>query len=256
MRRSLTAPALVLLMLDDILPQQWIPTDLSGFRLFVGRKHLPIDPEDLDPELHLLLLAHLAAHRGWPPPVGRDYRPKQQQIGILREAFGPLAFLRFDHRTCDHLPLKSEKLRDRVRRKSESWLRLIAPALQAYIYAIQRGGQFGFTHEHLVLPLQHMTKRHQQALLEAQRGAGGGCILIDGRLPVGAIHGVIMGESAEDDERVSRYLSRDPDGRLDEPGTPSYFDALEAELRRLESRQRSPRLSAAPGVQSARHLLS
>lgn len=211
-----------------------------------GRKHQPLDLSPEQAEHRPRLAAYLLTHSGWPPSVTRNSTARLRELDTMYAACGPLVLLTVNLDTLDELPLKSEELRDLARELVAVYLDGLTAPGTPYAAAVQRG-LFGGTHAHLALPLACLSAAHAALVQAARRGAGGGCELLSGDA-----HAVLMGNRPNDRARVAAYIARDPDGRLAIPGVTACLDALEEELERKASGQRSPRLSWSHGVTALR----
>ena len=185
-----------------------------------------------------VLTAHLILSDGWPPKLNtRNSAPRRRQLDKMHAAFGKLALLRLTFPELDSLPLRSEELAALVR----ALVNVRVPALllpdSSYTVDVQRG-QDGSTHAHMVTPASALLPEHLAWVLAARHGPGGGCELDS------LAHGVLMLDSPLDRLKVAQYVTRFPDGRADVFGTDTYLDAVEDELKRLQTAaRRAPRLS-------------
>ncbi len=209
-----------------------------------GRKHGQIF-FDADQALRWPTLAlWLVNNANWPPPVARSSKARLRHIQAMRAAFGHVVLLRIKLPELDCFPLKSAATAAGARRAVEANLtRLGGGSLPAaWTVNVQAGEHFGGAHAHILLPLASLTSSWATLIDAAPHGRGGG-LELDSR-----VHAVVLGKTALDSERTASYLSRDPDGRLDTPGTAAYFDALEAELLRKAAKARRVRLGWESGL--------
>lgn len=209
-----------------------------------GRKHGQIF-FDTDQALRWPTLARwVANHDGWPPSVARSSAARLRHIQAIRAAFGPVVLLRLKLPELNSFPLKSAATAAGARRAAKVHLARFGGGLlpAAWTVNVQSGEHFGGTHAHILLPLASLTSSWAALIDAAPHGRGGGLELDS------IAHAVVVGAVAADLKRVAAYLSRDPDGRLDTPGTDAYFDALEAELLRKASKVRSVRLGWESGL--------
>ena len=200
-----------------------------------------IDPARED--LSAVLLAHAAAQDGFLPRTRTgsesDSLPKLKKMTRMQEEHGELVILTWLMRALDVEPLKAEATAQKSRKAVDGLLKLYAPHSvgKNRIVAIQRGGQHGCTHAHIVLPLAHLAKTLQATALAAPAGKGGGAWHISDRLHVVRVH-------PDELAQVAGYISRDPDGRFDLPEDhPDFLQAHAEELERKQRGRQSPRLS-------------
>ena len=206
-----------------------------------GRKHQPLTLTPQQQQRRPLLTVHLAAHDGWPPKITRDHLPRLKALNAMHTKHGPLVLLTVALDSLDALPLKSRELVELALSILDCALDELAQRRVPHTASIQRGS-CGGTHWHLVIPLAYLRPEYAAVITAARAGPGGGCDLLDGQA-----HGVLMLDAPSNREKVARYLSRDPDARLDEPGTVAYLNALEEELTRKADGHRSPRLGRTRG---------
>lgn len=209
-----------------------------------GRKHEPIF-FDADQALRWPTLAlWLVNNANWPPPVARSSKARLRHIQTMRATFGHVVLLRIKFPELDCFPLKSAATAAGARRAVEADLKRFGGGLlpAAWTVNVQLGEHFGGAHAHILLPLTSLAPSWAALIDAAPHGRGGGMEL-DSR-----VHAVVIGKATADLKRVAAYLSRDPDGRLDTPGTEAYFDALEAELLRKAAKARRVRLGWESGL--------
>lgn len=215
-----------------------------------SRKHQPLTLTLEQARRCPRLAAHLTAHDGWPPSITRSSAARLLDLNALHAVHGSLVLLTVNLDVLDDLPLKSSAVGTLARSMTACFLEELAQPGVPYTAAAQRG-EHGGTHAHLTPPLTHLHPKHAALVLATRPGPGGGCDLLDGQA-----HGVLIRNSLRDRRKVAAYLSRDPEGRLDLPGTDAYLDALEEELERKAHGHRSPRLSWSSGVLALRRSAS
>jgi hypothetical protein len=223
--------------------------ELSDAHLREGRKHNPNSVARVASTPHRwpLLAAYIAAHNGWPPNITRDPSARLRHMQRMRDAHGPLVLLRLTLSDLDGLPLKTTRLTSAARPLIKSSLGELLRPKTPYNSSIQRG-PLGSTHSHLTAPHGRLWPHHAGLVAAVLHGPGGGILLLEGRA-----HGVVILDTLLDFQRVACYTTRDPDGRLDTPGTDAYFDALEAELAR--KLQKEPRVRLGwPGTTPSKRL--
>ncbi|MEF2280492.1 hypothetical protein V3W47_19550 [Deinococcus sp. YIM 134068] len=211
-----------------------------------GRKHQPLNltPDQARRLPHLA--AHLAAHDGWPPPVSRVSEARRQDLDAMHAAHGALVLLTLVLDALDELPLKGEEMAGLSRAVVDCALEELTLPGTPYAATTQRG-PCGGTHAHPVVPLAHLRPEHAALVRAARPGPGGGCDLLGGQA-----HGVLILDGVQDRRKVAAYISRNPDSRLDQPGTDAYLEALEDELSRKARGGRAPRLSWSRGTVALR----
>ncbi|GGS44741.1 hypothetical protein [Deinococcus knuensis] len=206
-----------------------------------GRKHQPLTLTDEQRVHYPTLAAHLDAHAGWPPSVTRDHVPTLRSLEIMH-AVGPLAMVRLSLPDLDALPLKSPELATAARAVVEAMLPDLCAYSGLYRVAVKRG-KHGGTHAHLVLPVAYLNATDRARVKAAPHGINGGTLILNGNA-----HAVQITDHPTDRTRVAAYLSRDPDERLDDPTSPAYLDALEAELHRKATNPKRVRLAWDAGI--------
>lgn len=207
-----------------------------------GRKHQPLSLTPQQQHRRPLLTVHLATHDGWPPKITRDHLARLKALNTMHTKHGPLVLITVGLDSLDALDLKSRELVELALSILDCALDELAQRRAPHTASIQRG-TCGGTHVHLVIPLACLRPEYAALITAARAGPGGGCPLLEGEA-----HGVLMLDAPSNRERVARYLSRDPDARLDEPGSVAYLDALEDELTRKAAGHRSPRLGRTRGA--------
>lgn len=215
-----------------------------------GRKHQPLTLTPQQQQRRPLLTAYLATHDGWPPSVTRSHAARLRDLNTLHAAYGPLVLLRVRLDTLDSLPLKCPELVELARQVIGCALEELARPATPYAASVQREPHGG-THAHLTTPLAYLRPAYAAQVQAARAGPGGGCLLLNGEA-----HAVLMRDAPSHRERVARYTTRDPDGRLDTPGTDAYLDALEEELGRKASGCSAVRLGWSSGLLTLRRSLS
>jgi len=189
------------------------------------------------PSAHLLAaVPHVADYcerHGQLPSVTRSARNRAPRIGrahAMHRHGGELVFVRFSMPSLDGLDLRAPDLATQARVLVRELLRRIAPGALAFDVAVQRGGKYGGTHAHLLLPVAFLTPLLRRKVRRAPRGEGGGV------LHSPDLHLVLLDDSEEDRAKVATYMGRDGDGRLDLPADhPDHLQALEDRLTRAES---------------------
>lgn len=181
-----------------------------------------------------LLSRHLDTHDGWPPPVTRSAAARIRHLDALYAAFGPLVLLRLSLPALDALQLHSREMSSAARDLVDDRLVFLVLSGAVYTVNLQRGADGGI-HAHIVVPLAFLEESCGQVIAAAPHGPGGGCDIHHA-----VAHGVMIRSTKTDRVKVARYVSRHPDGRLDDPTSTAYLDALEAELHRKA--QRLPRV--------------
>jgi hypothetical protein len=171
------------------------------------------------------LAHHLDTHGGYAPPISRSSAARVRHLHAFQARYGPLVLLRLSLPALDALGLHGGEMSQSARRLVDRRMLSLAPATAPFTVNLQRASG---THAHIVIPLAFVLEPFRELIDAAPHGRGGG---VD--LPGPAAHGVVMGDSRADRERVAGYVSRHPDGRLDTPGTTDYLAALEDELQRL-----------------------
>lgn len=210
----------------------------ADFERAKGRKYQPMPLAYVDPSRLPLLADYLATHPnipgvdGWPPSITRSHAARLRQMEVMRATYGPLALLRLSLSGLDTLPLKSAAMTKAARPLIAALQKELCHAGTPFVSAIQRGIGEG-DHSHLILPLAGLLPIHAELVQAARPGAGGGCLLLEGRG-----HGVVIRDTAQDFAKVASYTSRDPDARLDIPDTQGYLEGLEAELARKQMGER------------------
>lgn len=134
-----------------------------------------------------------------------DGKGQRRRLGQMRELFGPLALLTLRLPQFDSLPLREQKTVNRCKAATMKRLELLGVA--DYSAAVERGREGG-THSHIVCPVAQLPLELVGLLAAARSGKGGGCDL------EADLHGVLIGDSAEDLAAVAGYISKDPDGRF------------------------------------------
>lgn len=154
------------------------------------------------------LARHLKHHREL-PDMRLKWKPRLKRIEALHAAYGPLVLLTVLHPGLLHLDVYSEALAKKCRSHAVLALKGVTLTRLGYEALQQRGGKFDGDHTHFVLPLSCLRPKFREQVSAAPHGPKGGCMLHSGA------HAVIMGDSAEDREKVAKYLSRPRDQRLD-----------------------------------------
>lgn len=208
------------------------------------RRRLQIPP-DLD-DVYPLLSPHLATHDGWSPSVTRSSAARKRHLNLLSDTYGPLVFLRLAFPELDDLPLYSKEMSVQARKVVDRRMLALTSSYAPYTVNLQRGYE-GLTHSHTGIPLVFLYEPYQTDIFNAPHGKGGGIDLWDV-----AGHGVVIGDSDADRERVAVYMARHPDARTF-PGNPdllSYLDGLEAELAHKADKTNRVRLAWERNVRS------
>lgn len=189
------------------------------------RKHQRLNLTREQEDAYPALCQHLALHDGWPPTVSRKSKARVRQLDALYDAYGPLVLLRLALPELDELPVYSPVMSRSARQVTAERLDslLVRPV---YTADVQRGADFG-THSHHCTPLSFLAEPYQQLVNAAPHGPCAGYELSDQ-----AAHGVVMLNAAIDRRKVASYITRHPDGRLDDSTTALYLAALEDELNR------------------------
>jgi hypothetical protein len=189
------------------------------------RKHQRLGLTREQEDAYPALCQHLALHDGWPPTVSRKSKARVRQLDALYDAYGPLVLLRLALPELDELPVYSPAMSRSARQVTAERLNslLVRPV---YTADVQRGADFG-THSHHCTPLSFLAEPYQQLVNAAPHGPCAGYELSDQ-----AAHGAVMLNAAIDRRKVASYVTRHPDGRLDDSTTALYLAALEDELNR------------------------
>lgn len=205
-------------------------------------KERRIDPPACELEKRPCLAQYLEANGNNPPDTRRSAADRTRHLNVMFEQHGSLVLLRFTLKALDEYELHAPELSQLVRDVLDSHIGRLLEPHAAYTVDTHRGAE-GVTHAHLVAPLAHVLSYYRELIDAAPHGIGGGC-----DLPDVAGHGVVMGSTVQDREKVASYVRRHPDGRLKEHGTPAYLDALEDELMRKQAGQRMGRLGWTVGL--------
>ncbi|AZI45368.1 hypothetical protein EHF33_20880 (plasmid) [Deinococcus psychrotolerans] len=155
------------------------------------------------------LCHYLMTHGGWLPSVPRgNPQARVKRLEAMYSAHGPLVLLTTELHSLNCLGLQTVALARRGKSRTMTMLKKLTVSACPFDAVLQRGGFFEGTHSHVVLPLSFFNAEAQALLLAAPRGSGGGCQLKSG------VHGVVIGDTSQDRQRVAGYLNRHPDGRL------------------------------------------
>ncbi|WP_194165427.1 hypothetical protein, partial [Deinococcus terrestris] len=174
------------------------------------------------------------------------HHARLRHLNGMYDAYGPLVMLRLSLPALDAYPLYSKDMSTRSRAAVLSVMRDLSGKHTVYTSDVQRGEQGQLqagTHAHPVTPLILLPDDYRDRLQAAPHGSGGGT-----ELPRHAAHGVVILPTADDREAVARYVTRHPDGRLDNPNSPVYLQALEDELRRLAQKNQPVKLGWSKNV--------
>lgn len=204
-----------------------------------GRKHQPILLALVNPDRWPLLAAYLLKHQskigydGWPPGITRSSAARRKQLDRMHAAHGPLALVRLTLLDLEGFPLKSPELKAAARVQVDNLTAELLRPRTCYSLSLHRASA---THAHMVNPVSGLLKPYSDLLVKARPGTNS--LVLEGRAHVEQIV-----DSEADYARTAQYLSDDPNSHLRDPNGPGYFDALESELLRKATQQKTVRLA-------------
>lgn len=219
--------------------------DLAYERSLAARGRRIVLTDEQRP-LYPLLDPYLDTHDGYPPPVTRRHGARLRHLNSLHAAHGSIILMRLSLPDLNAYPLYSRDMSKKSRPAVLDVMRDLSGKRASYTADIQRGAagqlQKG-THGHIVTALDLLPDDYREAVYAARHGPGGGI-----ELPRHAAHATVIRSALADREKVARYVTRHPDGRLDTRSGPDYLQALEDELQRLAAKNPVVKLGWTRGV--------